>query len=174
MQYSVTGENRETGRSLDITVEATNETDAAQQVIELGLVVSKITPLPDEQINTLSEAIAGISDLNRRPPLIPGTQPPRYFWLTILGQLYFVSGGALFVLFVIGALVYLFVAIFSTGETDSWITTVDLPSAAIWGLGGLAVGQLLLGFRDMARNSWHLPELARLTRASYIEQPRNL
>lgn len=172
MQYRVIGVNRETGRDLDTMIEATDKTDAAKKAMDLGAVISKIIPMPvpDEQIDELSEAIADKSDLNQRLSTIPKTHPPKYFWLTILGQLYCVVGGLSVLLAAIFALLILLNALFSSGGNDSLPTFYNLVYSAVMGFVALAIGQLLLGFRDMARNSWHLPELARLIRSSYVEK----
>ena len=150
MKYIVTGANRQTGKEISITMEAMNETDASLQAVSMGILVSQVTPAP-ENAGLLTPAPA---------TRIPSPRIPAYDAIRFLGVFYWIIG----VIIIIAGLATLGLAL--KAKTSTFAAVIPGCLTMLGGLAVIGIGQLFLAFRDIARNTWHLPHISRLIAAS--------
>ena len=139
MKWRIKAVDRETGKPVpDTVVEAASEEEA--MALKGG--------------NTLVESVRPLGDA-----------APDYSWLKLLAGIYSVGGGLLVLGSVFVGLVAVIKGVISPDSIATYYVFVaTVGSMFLSGAVLLAVGQLLYGFRDIARNSWKLPEIATMLR----------
>jgi hypothetical protein len=144
MKYIVTGTNRETGRQISLTTEAMNETDASLQAVSIRMLVSQVTPMSEADCRALPAGQARTPE-----PYVPG-----YWAIGFLGVFCWIAG----VCAIIAGLVVLGRAM----ETEPAGSVFLLPGGVttVSGITTACSARLFFAFRDIARNTWHLPHLA--------------
>ncbi|TVQ51172.1 MAG: hypothetical protein EA377_13145 [Phycisphaerales bacterium] len=158
---------------MTIELEAADADDAQQQAAEMNLLVAAIEPAPmtarsgDEAPPT--EPGRAESDLVRRVNAVSRSHPPDYFWLKLVGRALNILGCLTIGLTLMFNLLLL-IGIIDLGVSQGNVAGITMAGGilvilnilggVILGMITLALGQGLLAFRDIARNSWKLPQIA--------------
>jgi len=171
MQFHILGAHRETGENIDVVIEAADRADAVRIALSMNALISQVQQMgPGPDLDEVAAAQAEIESLNNRLRWAKYETAPDYRWLNLLGRSYCRAGVLTMALGVVGALL-IFVYTLANNDADSGALQSfgGMLTGVLLGLGGfilgaafLASGQMLLAFRDMARNSWTLPTMARL------------
>lgn len=164
MKWTINAVARDTGRPVpEMVVEADSEEEAVKQVKGKNILITSINKAQELPPIHLTEkdnsARMQRRPMQPKPPVILAT--PNYLWLRILGAIYVTIGGVM-----VAGVVISFILLTFTREDDSAL----ISGASLLVFGGaffigalfLALGELLYGFRDIARNSWELPRIAEM------------
>lgn len=171
-KYRVAVVNRKTGDpETDVVVEANTEDEAVKRATDGGrLLVESIVEVTDlDELADVGGARVIPTPVNPAPPRrrrstpIPST--PRYFWLNLWGAIYVLSGALIVLVTVIAAVVSFFQDYkHGTGPwpLGGYAFLLVYGPWFLFGASLLACGQLIYGFRDMARNSWKVHRVVQL------------
>jgi hypothetical protein len=173
MRFHITGAHKNTGQNVSFSVEAQNPAEAAGVASAMDVLVARIDREPNPEFDA-STVEATTRRLERAAALHKTGGPPGYGWLNALGTGYCVVG--LFVILISVAVAV--IMLLNAADTTSSSRTVrnastlagvasiaQLIVGAFMGAVFLGIGQALLAFRDIARNSWHLPRIETLLKS---------